>query len=204
MFPEWAKQRWWWSRHQEHPRLLLPDLQPGDELREHVSDGRHPGKRGNLSNHRGESSRQRSCQECAQPHVQLWHVQLLRTVCVPGWFARQVWSVWHRPGRCSQRGWFRHLVAPSRQYWQLGQGSHVCGGARQDLQLPHIRLDWRAHKRQEEPESAKLRGTKSEACPTLVCCVPGRQDGTRTSLSGWRRHEHGRLRRKDCPSSCLC
>ena len=34
--------------------------------------------------------------------------------------------------------------------------------------------DWRAHKRQEEPESAKLRGTKSEACPTLVCCIPGK------------------------------
>ena len=40
--------------------------------------------------------------------------------------------------------------------------------------IPYIPFpDWRAHQRQEEPESAKLRGTKSEACPTLVCCVPG-------------------------------
>ena len=96
MFPEWAKQRWWWSRHQEHPRLLLPgnaqlpmrpreskvlvslpDLQPGDELREHVSDGGHPRQRRNLSDHRGEGSCQRSCQERAQPHVQLWWVAFL-------------------------------------------------------------------------------------------------------------------------------
>ena len=65
-------------------QFLPPDLQLGDELREHVRDGRHLGKRRHMSDHRGEGSCQRSCQERAQPHVQLWHVQLLRTVRVPG------------------------------------------------------------------------------------------------------------------------
>ena len=41
-------------------------------------------------------------------------------------------------------------------------------------------------------------------CRLLPNFYPGRQDGTWESLFGWRWHEHGRLRWKDCPSSCLC
>ena len=182
-------------------------MQPGDELREHVSDGRHPRQRGNLPYHWGEGACQRGRQERAQPHVQLWHVQLLRTVRVPGSRKCKATENWKDhsftqvglPAKSGVSGIVLVVVPNVVGFATWSPPLDTIGNSARGVMfaeelvkiynfhtfdsvnsyilvyiIPYIPFpDWRAHQRQEEPESAKLRGAKSEACPALVRCIPG-------------------------------
>ena len=119
---------------------LPPFFHPSSTL--HPSSGPHPhhlplqppspGQRRHLPHHRCEGARQRGGEECAEPNVQLRHVQLQRTVCFPGEHhrhlpmlssgraARQVRRLRNRHRCSSKRCRVRHLVPATGQHWWAG------------------------------------------------------------------------------------